>query len=160
MEASSISNSNPVSRRYLCFGFIRQLLHLGSTIKWSDSFYNHVVCRSNVVRNLLPTCIHWILLWIPQTTLRATRPHQSNSKTSPDTNLVHASSSLHPRCWRFTIWCMLHRTILHIFCHLREPILLPFWISVFGIHHFGGFMQSDKVSFRLNTEHNLSRYNN
>ena len=108
MEESRVSNGNTLSRCYLCFGSLRQLLHLGSTIQWSYPIYNYVVCWCNVVWNLLSTCLYWILLWISETTIRTARPDKSNSQTSSNANMVHASITLHSCCRRFTIRSMLH----------------------------------------------------
>ena len=146
MEKSCVPHGNIISRCNFYTWVIRQLLHLGPEVKWSNTICHNVICWSYVVWNFISTRIHRILLWLSQTTLRAACSNQSNSKTSSHPNLVHASSSLHACCRSIAVWSLLYRTILHLFCYLWESILLPIWISVSSVHYFGGFLQPNKVS--------------
>ena len=57
--------------------------------------------------------------------------------------LVHAPCRLHPDGRHPPLWCLLHRALLHLLRHLREPVLLHVRIPVPGIHHPGYLLQPD-----------------
>lgn len=149
MEKGGVSDGNSLPWCYLCPRTVCQLLHLGPTIKRSDTFHYNVIGGCHVVWHLLSISLHRILLWIPETTIWTACPYQSDSTTGPHANLVHASCALHSRGWRIAIRCLFHRAVLYFFSYLREPILLPFWISLSCFHHSGSFLQSDKVSWAV-----------
>ena len=150
METGSIFNRHTIPWSNFCAWLVCELFHLGPTIKWSHSLYNYVIRWCNVVRYFIPASIRWILLWVSQATIRTTSPYKSDSTSSSNSNMVHASCSVYSSCWSVTIRSLLHRAVLYLFGYLWKSVLLPFWIPLPSIHHFGSFLQSNKVTYIIN----------
>ena len=49
--------------------------------------------------------------------------------------VVHAPCCLHPDGWHPPLWCLLHRALLHLLGHLREPVLLLVRLPLPRLHH-------------------------
>merc|ERR1712227_679432 len=89
-------------------GFFYQLVHLGQTLQWSNSFPHHSRRGGDVVWHLLASGVPRILLWLQKTAIRASCQNQSDSKTSTNTGLVHAPCSVYNDGWYSTLWSMFH----------------------------------------------------
>ena len=58
-------------------------------------------------------------------------------------DLVHAPGSLHPDGRHFALRRLLHRALLHLLSHLREPVLLSLRIPLPCLCHSGRLVLTD-----------------
>ena len=70
------------------YWILPQLFHLGSAFLRGSSLHDHAHPSLHVVRYLLPSHLRWVLLWIPEAALWASRENQPDSKTDTGASLV------------------------------------------------------------------------
>lgn len=46
--------------------------------------------------------------------------------------------------WNSTVWSHVHRTVLHLYSHLGESVLLPIWLLVSSFYHLGRLLLTDR----------------
>ena len=71
-----------------------QYFHLGQTQQRSHTIGYHAACAVSLVLHLFPSRISGLLFRLPQNSIRAPRPHQSDPSTDTRASVVHEPGSL------------------------------------------------------------------
>ena len=95
----SSPHSNFVPGHHIYAGCLHQLLYMGQAFLRGYSLHNYVGDGCHVVWYIFAIGVHWILLWFPQSRLRATCANKSNPQAGAHADLVHEPRALHPDGW-------------------------------------------------------------
>ena len=89
-----LTGCNVLPRSHFLDVLLPQFFHLGQTQQRSRTIYYHVVSALSLVLHLFPTRISGLLFWIPQSSIWAPCPHQSDPSTDTRASVVHEPRSL------------------------------------------------------------------
>ena len=88
---SLLVDSDILPRNCLWDRLHAQLLHLGGALIRSRPLHDHAGPAVHVVRNLFPSHLCWLLLWLSEAALRAPCQNQPDTKTDPRPSVVSSS---------------------------------------------------------------------